>query len=633
MPPQNGYIARRCPVRAQNDVLRPSEPLAPAPELVRRIERGRDFEEDAVAVVKAGATAIDALVGDTPEELERSTVEAMASGAAVILGGRLPTDWVGSRVGKPDLLVAAEGGGYRAVEVKHHLTLEPVGSGDRVSPALCSPQDRPFLEVANSDEWYTVRRREDDLLQLAHYQRMLEAAGLAARDGRWAGIIGTEGRVVWHDLDAPIWRTPSSTGTMKLRTTMERYDFEFDFRLDVVAAARNHLSDPSVDLLVVPVRVSECDTCPWWGHCREQLEADPGDVSLLPRVGWREWKIHRDHGIRNRKDLAALDPRTAALVASGVNVAEMQALIQDLPPEMPIESLKVVVRSKKQLSRLEESGVTTFGDLASLDATTAKYSDSGLSALPTQIDLARAALGPDPIYRRRGQSSVAVPRADIEVDIDMENIEEGVYLWGALLTTRADGKASSSYHSFVTWTTLTPAVELENSLRFWTWFREIMAEADRNGNTCRAYCYNAAAENTYLRRLGLAGGLLEEVSDFIRSDQWVDLLQVVDEQLITGGGSGLKKIAPIAGYSWSVEDPGGGISMLYYDLATGGESETERIDAQNWLLTYNQGDVEATLAVRNWIESAGNKIPPIEVLDPSFAAPVSAESGFRAADS
>jgi predicted RecB family nuclease len=277
------------------------------------------------------------------------------------------------------------------------------------------------------------------------------------------------------------------------------------------------------------------------------------------------------------------------------------------------------VRSKKALATLDAAGVRTFGELEALPRSTASYAGSGMGTLPGQIDLARAALAPAPVYARRGVDALSVPRADIEVDVDMESIEQGVYLWGVLLLDRTKQGATPEYRAFATWERLESDVELENSLQFWAWLSGIRADAAREGLSFRAYCYNAAAENTYLRRLGLAGGIMDEVTAFIASTEWVDLLKVVDSQLLTGAGLGLKKVAPLAGFSWSVDGAGGDASMLRYDVAVGGADAQGRENARDWLLTYNRGDVEATLAIRDWLERDGALLPRIESLDSMFA--------------
>ena len=538
----------------------------------------------------------------------------MAAGASPILNARLPADLTGRRVGRPDLLVAAPTTGYRAVDIKWHQNLEPSAGRSSELPGLCSGFEALGYESAIVDTRFAARRKQDDLLQLAHYQRMLEAAGMAVEGRRFGGIIGTERRVVWYDLDLPIWRTPSSTGSTKLRTTMERYDFEFHFRLDIVAEAEQHRLDPKVDLLVVPVRCGECPSCPWNNYCRPLLEAGSGDVSLVPRVGWSQWKIHQDNGVTDRAALAALDWRTASLVAAGVDVRALQSAATSLPSAMPVLDMASVWKQTRQLEQLDARQVTTVSELLALDAVTAQYSGSGLAALPEQIDMARAALAPLSAYRRRGAADVVAPRADVEVDVDMECSEVGVYLWGTLLTDRTGPRAlSSQYSAFVTWETMTPECEADNSLRFWRWLMDVRSGAHQRGMTFRAYCYSAGAENQYLRRLGISAGLEADVEAFIASDEWVDLLKVWDSQLITGQGSGLKVVAPLVGHSWTVDEAGGGESMVRYDVAVAGDASARR-----WLLDYNRGDVEATRALREWMGSA--HVPDVAGLAALFGA-------------
>ena len=339
--------------------------------------------------------------------------------------------------------------------------------------AIVGSVARPRIRTDRS----IARRLEGDLLQLAHYQRLLEALGFAATDGRFAAIIGTERQAVWHDLDAAIWRTPSLSQGSKLRTTMERYDFEFGFRLDIIAAAQQHVADPGVELLVVPVRCGQCPTCPWSGYCTSILERPPGDVSLLPRVGWRQWQAHRERGISDRAQLARLDWRTASLIAAKVDVARLMRSVADMDGGVHVGDCDELAETT--ITALHAFEVVTVADVRSLDAMTARYSDAGMASLPEQIDQARAAVGPARVYRRRGIAELTVPRADVEVDIDMENVEDGVYLWGNLVTDRTKGRGQPAYLPFCTWESLTNEVETRNSLTFWRWLMDLAARLGR----------------------------------------------------------------------------------------------------------------------------------------------------------
>ena len=615
VPPQGGYLAKQCPVRAQWDLIQPCDPLPVSRVLERRFAAGRQFEAEVVAQLASLHPDACTVAGPGRDEREAATAAAMKAGAPVIVAGRLPADPEGRRVGEPDLLVVAAGSGYRPVDIKHHRCLDASDGG---LPPLCSSLDRLTWEAAALAVDSSARKRKGDLLQLAHYQRMLEACGMAAPDGRHGGIIGVDGVVTWYDLDAPVWQTRSASGRVRQRSTMDVYDFEFAFRLDILAVAARHEADPQAGLLVVPVRIGECAECPWWSWCGPVLQAGSGDVSLLPGLGWREWRIHRAHGVTSRAELAALDHRTAALVAAGVDLRPVTAALGTLPDDTSLADV-IGGRRKAQARRLAEAGIHVLGNARALSPGTAAYSDAPMRNLPEQIDLARAALGSSAAYRRRGVTRVRVPRGDIEVDVDMENTEDGVYLWGALLSA-GQGQPSEpdGYHPFCTWEPLTADTEVELFGRFWAWLTRLRRDAADAGLVFRAYCYNEAAENTQMRRIAAAAGLADEVMAFTGSGQWVDLLRVFGNQLVTGRPAGLKQVAALSGFTWDVQDPGGGESMLRYDQAVGtsGASPGESAAARDWLLTYNRNDVEASRSLREWLEHMASDCPPVETLGP-----------------
>ncbi|MCH7583702.1 MAG: hypothetical protein IH941_00915, partial [Acidobacteria bacterium] len=330
------------------------------------------------------------------------------------------------------------------------------------------------------------------------YRRMLEASGHASTSSA-AGIIGKEGVIVWYDLDTPMWQTPAKSDgkKRKMRTSMEIYDFEFDFRLDIGAVALQHGADSAIELLVLPLQCSECEECGWREYCGPIIAAGSGDPSLLPGVTYTNWAQLRQQGITDRAGVAALHYPTARLAADGLNATKILDLAVDAEPDA--DSATLTPRSKKQAGLLAAAGLATVNDVvAMLDPTTAAV--AGSSYLPTAIIHARAALGPEPVYRLPDAGAV-IPRFDIELDVDMENSLDGfVYLWGVLVTDRSTGLIEPGYIPFITWDPLDTTTEYNVFAALWHWLTDLQRTAAEAGVTVGAY-YWSDAENHQIRRI------------------------------------------------------------------------------------------------------------------------------------
>lgn len=66
-------------------------------------------------------------------------------------------------------------------------------------------------------------------------------------------------------------------------------------------------------------------------------------------------------------------------------------------------------------------------------------------------------------------------------------------------------------------------------------------------------------------------------------------MRLFDSQLITGGGAGLQIVAPLPGYRWPVDKPGGAESMLLYETAVGAVDEGEKVKAGSGYWTTTAG--------------------------------------------
>jgi len=539
-----GYDAKRCARRIHNEWDPAVEKVAweVPPELQMRFDAGVAFEEAVFADLRETlGPSRCADLGDVRGKTQAvaATVAAMDADIEVILGGWLPDDLAGGRTGRPDLLLRVEPGRYVPGDVKAHKVTARRAKGALTYSTFETPADRLQVEGLAAD----TTARFDDHLQLAHYRRMLEAIGRAP-DGPAVGfIIGRDDLgalaanahvLTWFDLDAPLFETYSRTHGKSKRSALERYDHEQGFRLKVATAAS--AGDAA---LVEPVFTDECDSCPWYDHCRSLVGDDTASANITAgRLSVREWTALAAAGVVGIEDLASLDVAAEAFQAAYL-------------PE--------VTHLKDPLGRLSDA------------VRRARMIRDGLV-------IERTTTGPIP-----------VPRADVEIDFDIEwDPDDQVYLWGALVG-RTDSEPA--YHPIVSWDERDEAGWVRHAEAFVTWVRGQVAAADAAGESLLVYHYSHA-EPTYLKRL-----LGEDaVADIL--DRFVDLLPIVREHYFGVRGLGVKQVAPAFGFEWRDDDPGGLQSQLWLIDARTAEDAAVRDAGRERILAYNEDDVRATAALR-----------------------------------
>ncbi|MEN2513291.1 TM0106 family RecB-like putative nuclease [Gordonia polyisoprenivorans] len=296
-------------------------------------------------------------------------------------------------------------------------------------------------------------------------------------------------------------------------------------------------------VLTAPRRVSECRSCPWWEKCGPELEARR-DISLVVSSGQAD-----------------------TLTEAGI-------------------------RTVDQLARYEGPAPQSWPSNVAFD-------DAVVNAIAWLTDV--------PLVRRVERPLVR--RADVEVDVDMESYgEDGAYLWGTLLTDNVDRDRPVRYRPFVTWHPLPTADEARSFAEFWAWLKAERQAAHDSGKTFAAYCYSQQAENRWLlssaNRFAGAPGVptRAEVQAFIDSSEWVDIYEAVSANFVCPQGKGLKKVAPVAGFTWRDDEAGGAASMDWYKAAVAlGTTELD-LSQRDRLLAYNEDDVLATKVLREWMD-------------------------------
>ena len=333
------------------------------------------------------------------------------------------------------------------------------------------------------------------------------------------------------------------------------------------------------------------------------------DLDAPTWPGGRTALAEYDVRFADRLAVAAAAAAGAPAMASPSRVTECRSC-----PWWP--SCEVALREARDVSlvlrgedaaALRGLGLSTVDELAVLDPSADPPAVLAGMSFADAVLLARAWLRDLSLVRRRRELSV--PRADVEVDVDLESFgERGAYLWGCWLSG-ADVGLTSGYHSFATWEPVPTDDEARSFAEFWGWLTAVRVRAAARGLTFRAYCYNELAENRWMvfsaERFAGRPGVpeVDTVRSFVASSQWVDLFGAVREQFLCAHGKGLKTIAPAAGFAWRDPEAGGENSMRWYRAAVGLDGGEPDPAQRQRLLDYNEDDVRATWTLRRWMSS------------------------------
>jgi uncharacterized protein len=253
--------------------------------------------------------------------------------------------------------------------------------------------------------------------------------------------------------------------------------------------------------------------------------------------------------------------------------------------------------------RLEANGIGNVQDLA--------QAQPGVLVAIKGVGKSKATAWPRQALVQQGGSPLLLkkwkpPTVDFEVSYDIEDFtpDPFVYLHGLLIRPATAAGFGNAGFTDGDWGSFDPvfAEPDETESELWNRFLQKLSELDEMGEYA-VYVFSHH-ERTALLRLEAEYGGSPALGSFI--DRFVDLLPLVKSSVVLPTrGYGLKPVAQLVGFEWRDEDPGGAQSMAWWARYL--EDPTANARLRERILRYNEDDVRASFAVRDWLEEISAK--------------------------
>ncbi len=235
---------------------------------------------------------------------------------------------------------------------------------------------------------------------------------------------------------------------------------------------------------------------------------------------------------------------------------------------------------------LADAGVTTGAAIADLELDDERIPE------PSIVIDARVKVAGRLLRRDAGVTGMAVPSARREVDFDIETFNGKIYLAGFLVSEGS----TTEFAPIVDWT----GTEESERLFVADMFDRLAEYANPDTIVLHWSEYERKQLMLAAKRHGLGIPGYDSVADWFDAHA-LDLYQWSKETFVSPTGFSLKAVAPLCGFEWRDNDPGGLQSELWYEMLLAGD-----LEMRQRLLEYNEDDVAAQLAIRTWIRSQDN---------------------------